>query len=107
MILSAHGVAPEVYEDAHRRRLNVIDATCPLVTKVHLEAARYAREGRPIVIVGQREHDEVIGTLGYASVDASVVADIADVERLELPPGAVPAVITQTTLAVDDTRDTD
>ena len=106
VILSAHGVAPEVYEDARRRCLNVVDATCPLVTKVHLEAARYAREGRPIVIVGQREHDEVIGTLGYASADASVVADIAGVERLELPAGAAPAVITQTTLAVDDTRDT-
>jgi 4-hydroxy-3-methylbut-2-enyl diphosphate reductase len=106
VILSAHGVAPEVYEDARRRRLNVIDATCPLVTKVHLEATRYAREGRPIVIVGHRGHEEVIGTLGYASADADVVPDIAAVERLELPVGAAPAVITQTTLAVDDTRDT-
>ena len=106
VILSAHGVGPEVYENARRRRLNVIDATCPLVTKVHIEAARYAREGRPIVIVGHREHEEVIGTLGYASADTSVVADIAAVEQLELPAGAAPAVITQTTLAVDDTRDT-
>jgi 4-hydroxy-3-methylbut-2-enyl diphosphate reductase len=106
VILSAHGVAPEVYLDAQRRRLNVVDATCPLVTKVHSEATRYAREGRPIVIVGHREHEEVIGTLGYASPDASVVADIAAVEQLELPADAAPAVITQTTLAVDDTRDT-
>jgi len=106
VILSAHGVAPEVYEDARRRRLNVIDATCPLVTKVHIEAARYAREGRPIVIVGHREHEEVIGTLGYASPNASIVADIAAIEQLDLPAGAAPAVITQTTLAVDDTRDT-
>ena len=106
VVLSAHGVGPEVHERARQRRLTVIDATCPLVTKVHLEAARYAREGRPVIVIGHREHEEVIGTLGYAPGDTSVVADAAAAERVELPEGAIPAVVTQTTLAAGETRET-
>jgi 4-hydroxy-3-methylbut-2-en-1-yl diphosphate reductase len=105
VIFSAHGVSPAVAEEARTRGLHVVDATCPLVTKVHLEAVRYAREGRSIVLVGHREHDEVIGTLGEApdrmvvvdSVDAVAAVDVPDPDRI--------AYLTQTTLSVDDTQD--
>lgn len=104
LVLSAHGVAPEVYENARMRGMNVIDATCPLVTKVHVEALRFVREGRTVIIVGHREHDEVIGTLGYTGSKGRVVASIEDAERVEIPSGPPPAVLTQTTLSVRDTR---
>ncbi len=105
VIFSAHGIAPAVREEAQRRGLRVIDATCPLVTKVHLEAIRYARENYSIVLIGHEDHDEVIGTLGEAPERIIVIDSVAEVERLEVPdPGKI-AYLTQTTLSVDDTRD--
>jgi 4-hydroxy-3-methylbut-2-enyl diphosphate reductase len=105
VIFSAHGVSPAVREDATRRGLRVIDATCPLVTKVHLEAVRYAREGYSIVLIGHEDHDEVIGTLGEAPQRIHVIAGAAEVETLEVPNPDKVAYLTQTTLSVDDTRD--
>jgi 4-hydroxy-3-methylbut-2-en-1-yl diphosphate reductase len=105
VIFSAHGIAPAVADEARRRGLRAIDATCPLVTKVHLEAVRYAREGRTIVLIGHEDHDEVIGTLGEAPERIVVIASVDAVEQLQLPdPGKV-AYLTQTTLSVDDTRE--
>jgi 4-hydroxy-3-methylbut-2-en-1-yl diphosphate reductase len=104
VIFSAHGVSPAVREQAIARRLQVIDATCPLVTKVHLEAVRFARRGYTIVLIGHPDHDEVIGTLGEAPECTSLVSTVADVERLSPDdPGRV-AYLTQTTLSLDETR---
>jgi 4-hydroxy-3-methylbut-2-en-1-yl diphosphate reductase len=105
VIFSAHGIAPAVREEAQRRGLRVIDATCPLVTKVHLEAIRYAREHYTIVLIGHEDHDEVIGTLGEAPDRIVVIASAAEVERLEVRDPEKIAYLTQTTLSVDDTRD--
>ncbi|HXG15550.1 MAG TPA: 4-hydroxy-3-methylbut-2-enyl diphosphate reductase [Calidithermus sp.] len=105
VIFSAHGVAPAVRQEAQRRGLRVIDATCPLVTKVHLEAVRYAREGYSIVLIGHEDHDEVIGTLGEAPDRIHVIASAAEVEALEVPDPHKVAYLTQTTLSVDDTRE--
>ena len=105
VIFSAHGISPAVREEARRRKLRVIDATCPLVTKVHLEAIRYAREGYSIVLIGHEDHDEVIGTLGEAPERILVVDSVEEVERLVLPDPDKVAYLTQTTLSVDDTRD--
>ena len=104
VIFSAHGVSPAVREAATTRRLRVIDATCPLVTKVHLEAIRYAKEGRTIVLVGHADHDEVIGTLGEAPRRIVVIDSVEEAEGLVVEdPGKV-AYLTQTTLSVDDTK---
>jgi 4-hydroxy-3-methylbut-2-enyl diphosphate reductase len=105
VIFSAHGISPAVREEARRRGLRVIDATCPLVTKVHLEAVRYAREGYTIVLIGHEDHDEVIGTLGEAPERIVVIDSARAVERLEVPNPDKIAYLTQTTLSVDDTRD--
>src|SRR5258705_11811301 len=105
VIFSAHGISPAVREEARRRGLRVIDATCPLVTKVHLEAIRYAREDYSIILIGHEDHDEVIGTLGEAPERIIVVDSVAEVERLVLPDPEKVAYLTQTTLSVDDTRD--
>jgi len=105
VIFSAHGISPEVRADAVRRGLRVIDATCPLVTKVHLEAVRYAREGYSIVLIGHADHDEVIGTLGEAPDRIHVIASAAEVEQLHVTEPEKVAYLTQTTLSVDDTRD--
>jgi 4-hydroxy-3-methylbut-2-en-1-yl diphosphate reductase len=105
VIFSAHGISPAVRAEARRRRLRVIDATCPLVTKVHLEAIRYAREGYSIILIGHEDHDEVIGTLGEAPDRIIVVDSVEEVERLVLPDPDKVAYLTQTTLSVDDTRD--
>ena len=105
VIFSAHGISPAVRDDARRRGLRVIDATCPLVTKVHLEAVRYAREGYTIVLIGHEDHDEVIGTLGEAPERIVVIDSARAVERLEVPNPDKIAYLTQTTLSVDDTRD--
>ena len=102
VLYSAHGVAPAIRQAAARRRLRAIDATCPLVTKVHLEAIRFAREGYTILLIGHEGHDEVLGTTGEAPEHIRLVQNVADVERLELPPGAKVAFLTQTTLSVDD-----
>jgi 4-hydroxy-3-methylbut-2-enyl diphosphate reductase len=105
VIFSAHGVAPSVREEAARRGLRVVDATCPLVTKVHLEALRYARDGYEILVIGHRGHVEVIGTLGHAPDQMHLVETVADVARLQVRDAERVAVVTQTTLSVDDTRD--
>ena len=105
MVFSAHGVSPEVREQAASRRMHVIDATCPLVTKVHLEAIRYARDGYSVVLIGHRDHDEVIGTLGEAPEIIQVISTAAEVEGLEVPDPQRVAYLTQTTLSIDDTKD--
>ncbi len=105
VIFSAHGISPAVRNEAVRRGLRIIDATCPLVTKVHLEAIRYAREGYSIVLIGHEDHDEVIGTLGEAPDRIIVIDGVDAVERLRVPDPDKIAYLTQTTLSVDDTRD--
>lgn len=102
VLYSAHGVAPAIREAAARRSLNAIDATCPLVTKVHLEAIRFAREGYTIVLIGHEGHDEVLGTTGEAPEAIHLVQDASDVARLPFPADAKLAFLTQTTLSVDD-----
>ncbi len=102
VIFSAHGVSPAVREEAKARRLKALDATCPLVTKVHLEALKYAREGYSIVLIGHRNHVEVIGTLGEAPAAITVCESVAEVEALNLPDPDKVAYITQTTLSLDD-----
>jgi 4-hydroxy-3-methylbut-2-enyl diphosphate reductase len=105
VIFSAHGISPAVREEARRRRLRVIDATCPLVTKVHLEAIRYAREGYTIILVGHQDHDEVIGTMGEAPDRMLCIQHPDQVNALAVPDPEKVAYLTQTTLSVDDTRD--
>ncbi len=104
-IFSAHGVAPAVRRQAKERRLDVIDATCPLVTKVHLEAVRFARDGYSIVLIGHKDHDEVIGTLGEVPDRSYLVETLEDVDRLEVPDPTRVRYLTQTTLSLDETRD--
>ena len=103
VVLSAHGVAPSVYANAAARRLNTIDATCPLVTKVHVEARRYADEGYTILLIGHEGHEEVVGTTGEAPDATILVQSIEDAELLDLPADTKVAYITQTTLSVDET----
>jgi 4-hydroxy-3-methylbut-2-enyl diphosphate reductase len=102
VLYSAHGVAPAIRQAAAERDLHAIDATCPLVTKVHLEAIRFAREGYTILLIGHEGHDEVLGTLGEAPHSIRLVQDVAEVEALDLPSDARVAYLTQTTLSVDD-----
>lgn len=102
LIFSAHGIAPEVREQARAKKLRVIDATCPLVTKVHMEAIKFAREGYTILLVGHANHDEVIGTMGEAPDKIQLMETVEDVQNLDLPSDAKVAVITQTTLSLDD-----
>jgi 4-hydroxy-3-methylbut-2-enyl diphosphate reductase len=102
LLFSAHGVSPEVRAIAVRRKLKAIDATCPLVTKVHLEAIRFARLGYKILLIGHAGHDEVLGTMGEAPEAFVLVQSPEDVETLEFPAGIRLAYLTQTTLSVDD-----
>ncbi|MBW3601906.1 MAG: 4-hydroxy-3-methylbut-2-enyl diphosphate reductase [Actinobacteria bacterium] len=102
VVFSAHGVPPQVRENAARRGLRTIDATCPLVTKVHLEADRYARQGRQLVLIGHAGHQEVIGTMGHAPESMTLVEDVDDVAGLELADPDNVAYLSQTTLAVDE-----
>jgi 4-hydroxy-3-methylbut-2-enyl diphosphate reductase len=102
VLYSAHGVAPLIRSAAAERRLRAIDATCPLVTKVHLEAVRFARENYTIILIGHEGHDEVLGTMGEAPSNILLVQDESDVARLDLPADARLAYLTQTTLSVDD-----
>jgi 4-hydroxy-3-methylbut-2-enyl diphosphate reductase len=104
VIFSAHGVSPAVRREAEGRALKALDATCPLVTKVHLEALRYARQGYSIVLIGHRGHVEVEGTLGEAPESIVLVENVADVEALELPDPERVAYISQTTLSIDDMK---
>jgi 4-hydroxy-3-methylbut-2-enyl diphosphate reductase len=103
LVFSAHGVAPSVRAAASARRLTTIDATCPLVTKVHAQARRYADAGYAIVLIGHAGHEEVEGTLGEAPDEIVLVESAADAERIELPAGRPLAYVTQTTLSVDET----
>src|ERR1700761_8981443 len=104
-IFSAHGVSPVVRRDAKERNLQVIDATCPLVTKVHLEAVKFARQGYTIILIGHKDHDEVTGTLGEAPDRTILVESVEDVDALELSNPDKVAYLTQTTLSLDETRD--
>jgi 4-hydroxy-3-methylbut-2-en-1-yl diphosphate reductase len=104
-IFSAHGVAPSVRRQAKERNLHVIDATCPLVTKVHLEAVRFARDGSSIVLIGHKDHDEVIGTLGEVPGRSYLVETVDDVENLALADPSRVRYLTQTTLSLDETRE--
>jgi len=105
VIFSAHGVSPAVRSQAKERRLQVIDATCPLVTKVHLEAVRFAKQGYTIILIGHRDHDEVIGTLGEAPENTILVSDVADVDKLQIKDPDRIVYLTQTTLSLDETSD--
>jgi 4-hydroxy-3-methylbut-2-en-1-yl diphosphate reductase len=105
VIFSAHGVSPAVREEARARQLRIIDATCPLVTKVHLEVIRYARENYTIVLIGHRDHDEMIGTLGEAPESIRLISSVRDVETLEPPDPNRVVYLTQTTLSLDDTAE--
>jgi 4-hydroxy-3-methylbut-2-enyl diphosphate reductase len=105
VIYSAHGVAPSVREASKLRELRVIDATCPLVTKVHVEAIRFARQGYSLVLIGHMNHDEIIGTLGEAPEVTQVVGSPEQVEALEVPDPNRVAYLTQTTLSLDEARD--
>jgi 4-hydroxy-3-methylbut-2-enyl diphosphate reductase len=102
LLFSAHGVSPEIRRVAKERDLLAIDATCPLVTKVHLEAIRFAQAGYTIILIGHEGHDEVIGTMGEAPEAILLVETVADVDRLEVPEQSKLAYLTQTTLSVDD-----
>ena len=104
VIFSAHGVSPEITAAAEVRRLKVIDATCPLVTKVHREAIKYANLGFSIVLIGHSDHDEVIGTLGEAPQAIAVLDHEEDINKLEVPDPSKIVYLTQTTLSLNDTR---
>jgi 4-hydroxy-3-methylbut-2-enyl diphosphate reductase len=105
LVLSAHGVAPSVYKRSAERGLTTIDATCPLVTKVHVQARRYAAEGRCIVLIGHAGHEEVVGTMGEAPDAIQLVQTVDDAEALALPADVPASYITQTTLSVDETAE--
>jgi len=103
VIYSAHGVSPEVRQDSKLRELRVIDATCPLVTKVHVEAVKFAKEGLSLILIGHHDHDEVVGTLGEAPDVTQVVGTPEEVESLTVPDPNRVAYLTQTTLSLDET----
>ncbi len=102
LLYSAHGVAPQIRQIARDRRLKTIDATCPLVTKVHIEAIKFAQEGYKIVLIGHEGHDEVLGTMGEAPENIILVETPEDVDQLQLPEGIRLAYLTQTTLSVEE-----
>ena len=104
-VLSAHGVAPEVYEQGRARSLHVIDATCPLVTKVHNEARKFARDGFNIVLIGHEGHEEVIGTMGEAPSSITLIGEPDEVADLNMPSEEKVAYLSQTTLSVDETNE--
>ncbi len=105
VVFSAHGVAPSVHANAEARALNTIDATCPLVTKVHVQARRYAADGYTVVLIGHAGHEEVVGTMGEAPEAIVLVESVADVDALDLPSDQKLAYVTQTTLSVDETSE--
>jgi len=105
VIFSAHGVSPQVRQKARERRLQVIDATCPLVSKVHLEVIRYARQNYTIILIGHRDHDEVVGTIGEAPGSIRLISEAGEVDGLEVPQPERLVYLTQTTLSIDDTQE--
>jgi 4-hydroxy-3-methylbut-2-enyl diphosphate reductase len=105
VILSAHGVAPEVYSQARARDLRVIDATCPLVTKVHNEAKKFAKDGYHIVLIGHEGHEEVVGTMGEAPASITLIGSPDEADDLSIPSDEKVAYLSQTTLSVDETND--
>jgi 4-hydroxy-3-methylbut-2-enyl diphosphate reductase len=105
VVFSAHGIAPEVRELAARRHLHMIDATCPLVTKVHVEAIKFSNEGFHVLFVGHGAHDEAIGTMGEIAGNVTLVESVREAERVSVPDPERVAVVTQTTLSVDDTHE--
>src|SRR5690348_793465 len=105
VIYSAHGVSPAVREQSKERHLKVIDATCPLVTKVHVEAVKFARQGYSLVLIGHRDHDEIEGTLGEAPDVTQVVSSVQEVETLQVPDPNRVAYLTQTTLSLSEAHD--
>lgn len=102
LVFSAHGISPAVRAAADARQLNVVDATCPLVTKVHSEAARFARRGQTILLIGHAGHDEIVGTMGEAPEQIVLVESVEEAEKVQLPEGTSVAYLSQTTLSVDD-----
>ena len=104
VIFSAHGVSPDVFRRARQKHLNIIDATCPLVTKVHAEVRRFATEGMSIILIGHEGHDEVVGTMGELPGQIQLVSTIEQAEQVQVPNVDKVAVTTQTTLSVDDAR---
>lgn len=105
LVFSAHGVPPRVRDEAQERQLRVIDATCPLVTKVHLEALKFAREERTLILIGHRDHQEIVGTSGEAPERTIVVGSVEEVNELQVPDPARLAYLTQTTLSLYDTQE--
>jgi 4-hydroxy-3-methylbut-2-en-1-yl diphosphate reductase len=105
VVYSAHGVAPSVHANSAALGHDVIDATCPLVTKVHTQARRYASKGFTVLLIGHAGHEEVVGTMGEAPASTILVQDVAEAEVLEPPPGRPLAYVTQTTLSVDETAE--
>jgi 4-hydroxy-3-methylbut-2-enyl diphosphate reductase len=105
VVLSAHGVAPEVYRNSEARRLNVIDATCPLVTKVHAEAKRFARKGNTILLIGHEGHEEVVGTSGEAPEHIRLIGSPEEAAEVDVPDPSQVAYVSQTTLSVDETNE--
>ena len=104
LVFSAHGISPQVRDAAAERELRTVDATCPLVTKVHAEATRFSRQGYELVYIGHAGHDEAIGTMGEAPEAMHLVETAEDVDKLDLPAGKKVAYLTQTTLGVDETE---
>ncbi|MGA8072113.1 MAG: 4-hydroxy-3-methylbut-2-enyl diphosphate reductase, partial [Candidatus Acidiferrales bacterium] len=105
LVFSAHGVPPRVRDEAKERQLRVIDATCPLVTKVHLEALKFAREGRTLILIGHKDHQEIVGTSGEAPEQTLVVGSVEEVDILQVPDPDRLAFLTQTTLSLYDTQE--
>jgi 4-hydroxy-3-methylbut-2-en-1-yl diphosphate reductase len=105
VVYSAHGVAPAVHDNSRQLGHDVIDATCPLVTKVHVQARRYAADGYTVLLIGHAEHEEVVGTMGEAPDATILVQDVAEADALDLPAGTKVAYVTQTTLSVDETAE--
>jgi len=105
VVFSAHGVSNDVVAQARQLQLHAVDATCPLVSKVHQQAQRFERQGHTLLMIGHAGHEEVVGTMGRVKGPVHLVSQVADVAALQLPPGARMAYVTQTTLSLDDTRE--
>lgn len=105
LVFSAHGVSSAVVDQAASQGLHTIDATCPLVSKVHQQAQRFVRQGHTLLMIGHAGHEEVVGTMGQVNTAVHLVSEVADVHKLDIPPHTPLAYVTQTTLSLDDTRE--